>query len=105
MAVRFTPKQRFKGATGMSAKLPSAAVDFPLLLIHKSSRFDNNTWSLLYAVHHGLEGPVTKKFISGLPCAATPTVVVNNQDAVRDDQIIKMLQLMQCGFVPVCIQP
>ena len=56
-----------------------------------SRRFDNNTRPLIYAVHHRLEGPATKKFISGLPCAATPTIVVNNQDAVRDDQIIKML--------------
>jgi hypothetical protein len=31
--------------------------------------------ALLYAVRHRLEGPATKKFISGLPCAATPTLI------------------------------
>jgi hypothetical protein len=54
-------------------------------------RFDDNTRALIHAVHHRLKGSVTKEFISGLPCAAAPTIVVNDQDAVGDDQIIKML--------------
>jgi hypothetical protein len=50
---------------------------------------------LVDTVHHRLEGLRAEEFVGRLPCAATPSVIVNDKHAVRDEPMIEMHQLVQ----------
>ena len=60
-----------------------------------SSWLDNQPRSLVDTVHHRLEGLGAEEFVGRLPCAATPSVIVNDKHAVRDEPMIEMHQLVQ----------